>query len=125
MYTINPTCPLCGLRYADRMLLDLHIREDHAQRQQAPEPGPGEPGDTGPPRQAPPRDASPGPPPAPPAARTAQNRAVLALRRFHQEMMLASALLVFRVPPSRPQATMTAGDEAPAATAAEHARQAA
>jgi len=35
MYTINPTCPLCGLRYGDRMLLDLHIREDHAQRPQA------------------------------------------------------------------------------------------
>jgi len=33
MYTINPTCPLCGLRYADRGLLDLHMREDHAQRQ--------------------------------------------------------------------------------------------
>jgi hypothetical protein len=26
------TCPLCGLRYPARPLLDLHIREDHAQR---------------------------------------------------------------------------------------------
>ena len=26
-------CPLCGLRYAARPLLDLHIREDHAQRE--------------------------------------------------------------------------------------------
>ena len=26
------TCPLCGLRYPARSLLDLHIREDHAQR---------------------------------------------------------------------------------------------
>jgi len=25
------TCPLCGLRYPARSLLDLHIREDHAQ----------------------------------------------------------------------------------------------
>ena len=30
------TCPLCGLRYADRPLLDLHIREDHAQRDDKP-----------------------------------------------------------------------------------------
>jgi hypothetical protein len=27
--TLNPTCPLCGLRYTDRPLLELHIREDH------------------------------------------------------------------------------------------------
>ena len=26
------TCPLCGLRYPARPLLDLHIREDHARR---------------------------------------------------------------------------------------------
>ena len=26
------TCPLCGLRYPARSLLDLHIREDHARR---------------------------------------------------------------------------------------------
>jgi hypothetical protein len=30
------TCPLCGLRYPARSLLDLHIREDHAQRDAAP-----------------------------------------------------------------------------------------
>jgi len=44
-------CPLCGLRYADRPLLELHIREDHAQRE-----------DTA---AAP---AAPAPAPAPPAA---------------------------------------------------------
>ena len=27
--TLTPTCPLCGLRYADRPLLELHVREDH------------------------------------------------------------------------------------------------
>ena len=27
--TLNPTCPLCGLRYTDRPLLELHVREDH------------------------------------------------------------------------------------------------
>jgi hypothetical protein len=30
------TCPLCGLRYPARPLLDLHIREDHAQRDATP-----------------------------------------------------------------------------------------
>jgi hypothetical protein len=27
--TLNPACPLCGLRYEGRPLLELHIREDH------------------------------------------------------------------------------------------------
>ena len=30
------TCPLCGLRYPARPLLDLHIREDHPQRDAKP-----------------------------------------------------------------------------------------
>ena len=30
------TCPLCGLRYPARSLIDLHIREDHAQRDAKP-----------------------------------------------------------------------------------------
>ena len=30
------TCPLCGLKYPARPLLDLHIREDHAQRDVTP-----------------------------------------------------------------------------------------
>ena len=47
------TCPLCGLRYADRPLLDLHIREDHAQRDDKP-------------AAPPPRTPPPATPPAPP-----------------------------------------------------------
>ena len=35
--TLHPACPLCGLRFGSRPLLDLHIREDHRQR---------DPGDT-------------------------------------------------------------------------------
>jgi hypothetical protein len=38
--TPNPACPLCGLRFGSRPLLDLHIREDHRQR------GHRNPGDT-------------------------------------------------------------------------------
>ena len=30
------TCSLCGLRYPAQSLLDLHIREDHAQRADKP-----------------------------------------------------------------------------------------
>jgi hypothetical protein len=33
--TMNPTCPLCGLRYASKPLLELHIREDHRPRHRA------------------------------------------------------------------------------------------
>jgi hypothetical protein len=29
-------CPLCGLRYPAQSLLDLHIREDHARRDNKP-----------------------------------------------------------------------------------------
>jgi hypothetical protein len=49
------TCPLCGLRYPARSLLDLHIREDHAQRDAKPEV----------PAPAPPPDAAPAPPKVP------------------------------------------------------------
>ncbi len=33
--TPTPACPLCGLRYASKPLLDLHIREDHRPRRRA------------------------------------------------------------------------------------------
>ena len=46
------TCPLCGLKYPARPLLDLHIREDHAQRDDKP--------------AAPPRTPPPAAPPAAP-----------------------------------------------------------
>jgi hypothetical protein len=50
------TCPLCGLRYPARPLLDLHIREDHAQRDDKPAV----------PAPAPPPDPPPAGTPAPP-----------------------------------------------------------
>ena len=34
--TLNPACPLCGLRYASKPLLALHIREDHPRDRAAP-----------------------------------------------------------------------------------------
>ena len=38
--TLNPTCPLCGLRFTFGPLLELHIREDHRQRGREAEPDP-------------------------------------------------------------------------------------
>jgi len=35
---MSASCPLCGLRYTGQSLLDLHIREDHAQRERGREP---------------------------------------------------------------------------------------
>ena len=51
------TCPLCGLRYPARSLLDLHIREDHAQRDAKPAAPAAEAQD-----QAPAQDPAPPPP---------------------------------------------------------------
>jgi hypothetical protein len=45
--TLTTACPLCGLRYADRRLLELHIREDHLQRNRGTEPDHEESGDAG------------------------------------------------------------------------------
>ena len=48
---LTTTCPLCGLRFPGRPLLDLHLREDHRERARRPAgpapggaPGPGTPG---------------------------------------------------------------------------------
>ena len=49
--TLTTTCPLCGLRFPGRPLLDLHMREDHLERNRPVEPdhydsgGTGAPGD--------------------------------------------------------------------------------
>jgi hypothetical protein len=40
MPAIITTCPLCGLRYDNRRLLELHLREDHPQRPQPEQPRP-------------------------------------------------------------------------------------
>jgi hypothetical protein len=40
--TLTPACSFCGLRFASRPLLELHIREDHLQRDRHPEPDRGD-----------------------------------------------------------------------------------
>lgn len=62
--TLIPTCSLCGLRFANGALLDLHIREDHVERRR---PGHGDSGDAetsegrnaGPPRSSRPAAGQP------------------------------------------------------------------
>ena len=50
--TLTTACPLCGLRYADRPLLELPIRQDHLQRNSGAEPDREESGDAGHPSPA-------------------------------------------------------------------------
>jgi len=45
--TLNPACPLCGLRFGNQPLLDLHIREDHRQPVFGERSGDDDPGSTG------------------------------------------------------------------------------
>ena len=40
--TMTQTCALCGLRYANGALLELHIREDHVQHSQQAAPARGD-----------------------------------------------------------------------------------
>src|SRR5258707_7136148 len=45
--TLIPACPLCGLRFSNGALLDLHLREDHLQRNRPAEPDRDDSGDAG------------------------------------------------------------------------------
>jgi hypothetical protein len=44
--TLIRTCPLCGLRFSNTPLLELHIREDHPRRDRRPERDNDNPADT-------------------------------------------------------------------------------
>jgi hypothetical protein len=44
--TLTTTCPLCGLRFPGRPLLDLHMREDHRERNSPAGPDRGDYGET-------------------------------------------------------------------------------
>jgi len=51
--TLIRTCPLCGLRFDNLPILELHIREDHRRRERRPAPDDGGPAATdGPASQA-------------------------------------------------------------------------
>ena len=51
--TLIRTCPLCGLRFDNLPILELHIREDHRRQERRPARDDGEPaGEGGPAGQA-------------------------------------------------------------------------
>ena len=59
------TCSLCGLRYPAQTLLDLHIREDHAQRAGQPAAPAAPTAPAAPATPAAPADTPASPPPSP------------------------------------------------------------
>jgi hypothetical protein len=74
------TCPLCGLRYPARPLLDLHIREDHAQRDAKPAAPAAE-------AQVQAQAQDPAPAPAPPPTRTERTSWAETARRALNRMI--------------------------------------
>lgn len=44
--TLNPACPLCGLRFENQPIMELHMREDHRRRASRESIGGGDPGIT-------------------------------------------------------------------------------
>ena len=128
--TLTPTCPLCGLRYENRPLLELHIREDHHQSRHD---APGSPSrshglasrSSGTTKEVTAttaaRSARPG------QAMTAPRRAIRALRYVNDELMRASEAIIrsARVPRPCPQASVPAQAEAHPGSAAERANRAA
>lgn len=100
--TLTTTCPLCGLRYPGRPLLELHIREDHRPRDRHAEPE-SDPGGSGDPATPPPRHrglfpgtgdgtAAVAPRRSRPGwARTALHRVVWVLRYANEKLMRAFA----------------------------------
>jgi len=137
--TLTPTCSLCGLRFENRPLLELHLREDHPQRGAFAEPGRGTP--AAPASEPRPRGSASRPPEPATASRTnagrgtagpqrshrahtgwarnARRRVTGAFRRVNAEFLLASEAML-RLPgdprrpadpPARPDAHQAAASE--------------
>lgn len=126
--TLTPTCPLCGLQYASRPLLELHLREDHPQRNRPPGQTTNEmitmtatqPLSTQPPSQPRPTIGPPQPassPPQPGWTRTALRRAIGRLKSLNDEFVRGNEAMFrsMRAPRSRPRPEAPAGKDAPAA----------
>ena len=145
--TLTPACPLCGLRYASKPLLELHIREDHRRRRRA-QPAPPDVAGTQaspPPRPAasPSRRTAPASRPsrtakevtAMPATRrprpgqvlTVPRRLLRALRHVNDELIRASQAIIrsARAPQPRPRIQAPAASGTDPGTAAGRADQAA
>jgi hypothetical protein len=125
--TLTPACPLCGLRYQSKPLLELHIREDHRQRVPRQHDGHRDPGST--------RAAAPRPDSAPDErdlastpsrtareatavtaghprsgrAMTALRRALRALRSVNNERLRASEAVIRPARARQPRAPVRPG----------------
>jgi hypothetical protein len=121
--TLTPTCSFCGLRFENRPLLELHVRDDHAQlgtsaqsRQgkpagaPVPQPHPSSQANRHGQRAAGPRTeartAIAGPRRHTGWAMTSMRRAIGAFRHANAEVMLASELM--RHPAGRPRTRQSA-----------------
>lgn len=145
--TLTPACPLCGLRYASKPLLDLHIREDHRPRRRA---QPGRPDAAGGIRASSPAAGRPSSRrtglasrpsrtakevtamtatrrPRPGQVLTVPRRALRALRHVNDELMRASEAIIrsARAPRPRPRIQAPAASGTRPATAADRADRAA
>jgi hypothetical protein len=144
--TLTPACPLCGLRYASKPLLELHIREDHRPRRRA---QPGRPDVAGGTRVASPAAGSPSRRtglasrpsrtakevtampatrrPRPGQVLTVPRRALRALRHVNDELMRASEAIIrsARAPQPHPRIHAPAARDTHPATTADRAGRAA
>lgn len=144
--TLNLACPLCGLRYASKPLLELHIREDHRPRRRA---RLGRPGVAGGARASSPTAGSSSRRsglafrpsravkevttmtatrrPRPGQLRTVPRRVLRALRHVNDELLRASEALMrpARAPQSGPRAQVPAASDTRPAAAADRADRAA
>lgn len=92
--TMTLTCPLCGLRFAARPLLELHVREDHRpSRRPAPAPRP----------TAARSEVTAARGRRPGRMRTALRRAVRVVRHVNDELLRASEAIIRSARASRPQ----------------------
>ena len=140
-----PTCSLCGLRYASRPLLELHIREDHRPRRRA-QPGRLDAGSTRAPSSAagsPSRRTGLASRPSRTAKEvnamtatrrpwtgqvmTVPRRVLRALRHVNDDLTRASAAIIrsARAPQPRPQIQAPAARHTHLGTAADRANRAA
>ena len=140
-----PTCTLCGLRFSNRALLELHIREDHLERNRPAKPDHDHSGGNGTPRlraggsaagdvlvsskaraaeEVNTRTATQ--PPRSGPMMTALRRAIGAVRYVNDELLRAGEAIIrsARAPqPDRPDAA--AGKDAQAASTTKHGDRAA
>lgn len=147
--TLTPTCTFCRLRFASRPLLELHVREDHLQRDHHAGPGRGTTASA--PASQPPADAparghgqDSGPPrttkevsvtTAPSRQRrlragramTALRAMIRAIRHLNAELLLASEVMFRPIGAPRPglRADMPASMPEHAGPATERAQRAA